>query len=224
MIANTDQEKARLLGLVTNVLELVRDGHRKTEDVSGVLQVVNDHSDFAARLLGKGPLPDGASVVADQPAATTNPESQPPVLPVYPANGEIFELTLNVDDPSVDPIEMVCRDGYENTENWRHTGTKLTGVITRRFKLVAIGYCQSFKEVEKRLKKQGCIPEGQWREALKDKYRQDGKGPVGVADASWTDPDGSARFPGVGGGGASSFRWSGNDFSDVWRWLVGVSE
>lgn len=144
--------------------------------------------------------------------------------PVYPANGEIFGLTLNADDPANDPLEMVRRDGYEKPESWRHAGTKLTGAITRRFKLVAIGYCPSFEEIKKRLKEQGRIPEGQWREPLKAKYREDGKGPVGIADASWTYPPSDAYFPYVLGDGSSGFRWIGFGFRDACRWLVEVSE
>ena len=51
MVATTNQ-KARLLDLVTGILELVRDGKRNAGDVSNVLQVIKDERDFAKRLLG----------------------------------------------------------------------------------------------------------------------------------------------------------------------------
>lgn len=50
MVAKTDQ-KARLLDLVTGVLELTRDGKRDVGEVADVLQVVKDDPKFARRLL-----------------------------------------------------------------------------------------------------------------------------------------------------------------------------
>lgn len=54
MVATTDQ-KARLLDLVTGVLELTRDGKRDAGEVANVLQIVKDDPKFAHRLLS----PDG---------------------------------------------------------------------------------------------------------------------------------------------------------------------
>lgn len=51
-IATTDQ-KARLLDLMTGVLEMVRDGNRNIDQVSAMLQVIKDDPEFAMRLLAK---------------------------------------------------------------------------------------------------------------------------------------------------------------------------
>ena len=51
MVATTEQ-KARLLDLVTNVLELTRDGKRDATEVASVLQIIKDDRGFAERLLG----------------------------------------------------------------------------------------------------------------------------------------------------------------------------
>ena len=59
MVATTDQ-KARLLDLVTGVLELTRDGKRDAEGIGAVLQVIKDDPKFAARLLS----PNGKSAVS----------------------------------------------------------------------------------------------------------------------------------------------------------------
>lgn len=50
MVAKTDQ-KARLLDLMTSVLELARDGKRKSDEVCDVLQVIKDRKDFVEKLL-----------------------------------------------------------------------------------------------------------------------------------------------------------------------------
>lgn len=130
------------------------------------------------------------------------------IVRLYPADGEVFALTLDGDAPENQPLEMVRRDGYGNP--------------ARRFKLVSIGYCQNWEEVLRRLAGHGRIPEGLCRNAFKNAFKSDGKGPVGVANPSWVNPDGSACFPCVNSDGESSFRWTVSDFSDRWRWLVEV--
>lgn len=138
--------------------------------------------------------------------------------PTYPADGEIFELTLDGDLPENQPLEMVWRIGYDKTEEWRFNGARVTGIQTRRFKLVSIGYCASFEEVKRKLKPHGKIPEGQWREPFRARY----KGYIGIADASWASPSGSAVFPSVNTRGYSNFHYADGEFSDSWRWLVEV--
>ena len=143
----------------------------------------------------------------------------------YPTVGEVFELTLNGNDPTIDPVEMVRRDGYNDPERWRFTGARIAGEQARRFKLVEIGYQPNFDAVCSALKQHGEIPGGQWREVFKAAFgKPDGKGPIGFADPSWGDPHGSVGFPCVYAGGASVFRWADHDFHDDWRWLVGVSK
>lgn len=140
----------------------------------------------------------------------------------YPAEGEIFELTL--DAAECDPLTMVREDGY-NPTGWKYTGEGLTGVCTGKFKLVSVGYCRNLKEVWQKLTAHGVPAQGQWREAFKKAYpTPDAKGPVGFADPSWVLPDGNRSFPYVWSDGGSDFYWAGDDFDDYWRWVVAFSE
>lgn len=145
-----------------------------------------------------------------------------PVVPAYPQVGEVFELTFDGDAPENQPLEIVRYFGY-NPEGWKHKGLRVGGKQTCRFKLVQVGYCRNLDEVKERLKKYGKIPGGQWLKAFKMAYPQpDGNGPIGVADSSWVNPDGLARFPVVGSGGDLRFGWAGVARGDRWRWLVAV--
>ena len=139
----------------------------------------------------------------------------------YP-DGEVFEMTLNGDAPENQPLEMVRRDGY--TGDWKHSGPKVKGIETRRFKWVAVGYQPNLEAVRVVLASHGKIPEGQWREAVKQMFEPDGEYPRGVADPSWRGPSSDADFPCVGRGGVSDFGWAGSGRSGDWRWLVGVSK
>lgn len=143
----------------------------------------------------------------------------------YPADGEVFELTLDGDASENDPIEMVRRDGYGNPKLWKYTGKRVIGKQTRFFKLVRVDHCRNLDEVRERLAKCGEVLQGQWREAFKVAYPEpDGRGPVGIADPSWVNPNGLAYFPCVDTGGSSYFYWADYDFHEHWRWLVGVSK
>ena len=140
----------------------------------------------------------------------------------WPAVGEIFELVLDGNASENQPLAMVQRDGH-NPQGWRHQGPVVGGRRTKRFKLVEIGYCRNFDEVRCKLTAHGEIPEGQWREAFKARYpKADGKGTIGIADASWVDPVADANFPCVYTRGGSDFDWAGGVFVDSWRWLVEV--
>lgn len=165
--------------------------------------------------LVSGPIVQG-------PAATSLPAKirTQPIAPGFPAIGEEFELTLNGDDPANDPIEMVRRDGYSEPHKWQYEGTRVVGKQTRRLKLVAVGYCRNLDEVRQKLAVHGEIPEGQWREAYKVKYRGGCGRPVGIAAASWVSPRGRASFPCVDERGISDFSWTGHDFNVSWLWLV----
>ena len=163
------------------------------------------------RVLRAALMPDEQVEASDQPSSRN-----------WPVVGEVFELTLDFDAPENDPVQMVRADGYSNSEKWKHAGTKPAGVQTRRFKLVEIGYQPSFDEVKAALAKHGPTPEGQWRNALKEKFPSPPGRPVGIADASWVAPDGNAYFPCVSGDGSSVFYWAARDFGEVWLWLVEV--
>ncbi|MFY9493498.1 MAG: hypothetical protein WAP55_03425 [Minisyncoccia bacterium] len=146
--------------------------------------------------------------------------------PQYPADGDEFELTFNFSAPEADPIEMVRNDGYSYSEPemLQFTGQKLSGVQTRRFKLVRVGYYRNLDEVREKLAQYGPVPEGQWREAFKAAFpRYDGNDPVGFADPSWVFPRGYVRFPDVFSCGVSDFYWAGDVIGEFWRWLVPAS-
>lgn len=147
-----------------------------------------------------------------------------PLIPFYPADNEIFELTLDGDAVENDPIEMVRRDGHREPKKWKHIGRRVTGTETRRFKLVWVGYCQNFTELKRKLTTHGRIPEGQWREALRAAYALKGTYLVGMADASWMNSAGDARFPCVLMDGYSTFYRIVYDFSVDWHWLVEIKK
>jgi len=135
----------------------------------------------------------------------------------YPKIGEVFELTLDGNDPNVQPLAMVKNYGY-NPEGWKHDGKTVEGQQTQKFKLVQKG--GSWDEIGKEV---GNDLEGQWLEAFRKAYPEsNGKHPVGVHDASWVVPYGSAYFPYVGRDGGPGFLWSGHVFSVSWLWLVPV--
>lgn len=138
------------------------------------------------------------------------------------ADGEVFEMTLDGDAPKNQPWEMVRRDGYSG--EWKHNGPRVKGRQTRRFKWISIGYQPNLEAVRTALAPHGKIPEGQWREAVKQMFEPDGKHPRGIADPSWEDPDGRARFPYVECDGRSDFRWADGGQGESWRWLVGVGK
>lgn len=144
-------------------------------------------------------------------------------LPHVP-DGEVFELTLDGDAPENQPLQMVRSDGYGKVEKWWHNGHIVQGTQTRRFKWVAVGHCRNFDAVEKALAPHGKIPEGQWREAVKEKFQPDGVYPRGIARASWLNSRSSALFPYVDADGDSRFLQIDGAFLDYWRWLVEVSE
>lgn len=146
-------------------------------------------------------------------------DAQPLVVPTYPANGEVFELSIT---KPIDGHQMVCDDGLSNWWKWKFNG-KIATSRTGKFKLVLIDYQPNFQAVKRELAKYGTIPQGQWRSVFKKKYPQpDGKGPIGIVDASWVNPDGCVCFPYIYTDGGERFRWTDGDFDDRWRWLVEV--
>ena len=141
-----------------------------------------------------------------------------------PADGVEFELTLDFGAPENDPIAMVRADGYSEPENWKYTGKKLSGIQTRSFKLVRVGYCRNLDEVREKLAQYGPVPGGQWRGAFKAAFpKPDGNGPIGFADPSWVHPNGRVFFPFISSGGGSNFRWADFELDKSWRWLVPAS-
>ena len=140
-----------------------------------------------------------------------------PKLPHY-ADGVVFEMTLDGDASENHPLEMVRKDGY--TGAWKHNGSKVKGRQTRRFKWVAVGYQSNLEALCAALAPHGKIPEGQWREAVKQMFEPDREHPRGIADPSWEYPDGRVLFPYVDRDGLSDFHWASRDRDGRWRWLV----
>lgn len=158
----------------------------------------------------------------EMPVAERSAALRSVLISPWPKPGEVFQLTINGDASECDPIQMVCSDGYNESETWKHNGFKVEGQQTRRFKLVEVGYQPTFDAVQAELKKHGKIPRGQWREALKKNFPDAPGRPVGISDASWVLPCGDPNFPFVNGDGGSNFDWAGGDFSEAWLWLVEV--
>lgn len=152
--------------------------------------------------------------------------------PFYPVNGEVFELTIDGNASENQPLEIARReDRHFGSKKWQHVGKKwqhvgklVTGTQTRRFKLISIVSCREFADITRELARHGTIPEGQWCEALQATYQHDKEGPLGVADPSWVNPGGGTCFPSIISNGDSCLYWTGDTFSNSWRWLVGVSE
>lgn len=159
-------------------------------------------------------------------------------LTLYPADGEVFELTLDGDNYANSPLEMVRRDGfgYLVESDWRHSGPTISGRQTCHGKLVSIGFCENFSEVRPRLVVHGTLPEGQWREAFKAKFHNPGReGHIGFADPSWfcsygftdkfgTDWSACRRFPFVYPDGHSNFHSIYSSCSERWRWFVLITK
>ena len=151
--------------------------------------------------------------------ARSQPEAEEQsAVPVYPAVGEIFELTLDGDAPENQPLQIVRDCGY--TGKWRHNGRTVKGKQTRRFKFAQAGYQPNLDGVKSALPTSGSV-EGQWIKAFKAAYPQpDGNGPVGIADASWVNPRDDANFPFVSTDGSLNFCWADDVQDAFWRWLV----
>lgn len=154
-------------------------------------------------------------------ALLTNPEFDPNTLlesMTYPANGE---FNLSIPEPFTG-LEMVSKNGF--TGSWRFIGQEITAPQAKRFKLVTIGRQPNFEAVKTKLAEHGAIPQGQWCRALKRVYPKHCGEQIGVADASWLDPDNDTHFPFIDSDGVECFgRASPNSFfSANWWWLVEV--
>ena len=150
-------------------------------------------------------------VLAPPSDSTPTPKKEVVIvkIPHYP-DGVEFDMTLDGDAPENQPLEMVRRDGYSG--RWKHKGSTVKGMQTQRFKWAAVGYQYNLDAVRTALTPHGEIPEGQWREAVKQMFEPDGEHLRGIADSSWVDPNGGADFPYVNSVGDSNFVWANNDF------------
>lgn len=135
----------------------------------------------------------------------------------YPPDGVEFELAIN---QSFTGLEMVHRFGY-NPEGWEFNGEEIVVPQRKFFKLVPIGFRGDFSAFEAENRKQGVIPDGQWCDAFKEQFPEcDGKGPVGVAKASWTYRGNGPSFPCVWIHGRKDFFLARSDFRLDWRCLI----
>lgn len=149
---------------------------------------------------------------------------------IIPANGEVFELTLQ---SPIDGLEFVRLFSGDSADGWCYYGQPMADPFTRRFKLEGAGYCNNLKDVRAKLTLLGGVPQGQWMYAFHEAYsRNDYQGPIGVADPSWRSFPRPAvgshlYFPALAAlGGASSlspyFFWASSNRETRWRWLVEV--
>lgn len=141
-----------------------------------------------------------------------------------PKVGEVFELTLNGDDPDNQPSAMVAAC-QEDPSVWTHKGPTVTRTVTKRFKLVKVGSCNTFKELKERLQAHGTIPESQWLKVFTTRFtRHDHDDGVAVADDSFVlSPGGGRSFFYIGDEGFPVLTPRGGPMSGMWRWLVQVS-
>lgn len=142
----------------------------------------------------------------------------------YPATGELFELVFYGDHVANQPLELVRQTG-NTPSGWAYTGPSIVGRAVRYHKLVELKSILTFNEVRAELDKHGDIHEGQWVSGFKAAFpKPDGKGPIGIADASWVAPDGHFNFLYIGRGGDLRFHRTSGTFGPGWRWIVGITE
>lgn len=138
----------------------------------------------------------------------------------YPRVGEPFELGLDGDYGKNQPLEMVRTAGY-NPAGWARNGTLVVGRKIRAHKLVFFYENPGFDELLRELAMVGEVPSGQWIVAFKTAFpKTDGRGPIGIADATWIAPDGHLQFPCIGRGGDLRFHQALGTFGPRWRWIV----
>jgi hypothetical protein len=147
-------------------------------------------------------------------------QGEKPVMPNYPIDDEVFTLALT---KPITGLEMVRADGYKEWQQWKFVGQEIAAPQVKRFKLVTIGRCSDFEMVKTRLAARGKIPQGQWRDALKQAFPGAvSHGPIGVADASWVEPSPTMQFPSILDDGEAGFSHVIEMFDGTWRWLVEV--
>ncbi|MDP3727412.1 MAG: hypothetical protein Q8R35_02095 [bacterium] len=149
-----------------------------------------------------------------------------PRFPVVPADGEVFELTLDGD--VTNPLHMVGQDGYANWREWGFEGPRLIGRQTCYFRLVSVD-SDDLVEIERVVERAGHkLALGQWREAFRLQYPFPSYscGPIGFAGSRWMMS--GLSFPCLLNSGkmiwVSTFVLTAKRDFDRWRWLVQVSK
>lgn len=143
------------------------------------------------------------------------------VRPLFPAVGQIFELTASSE---VTPLGLVADFGRTPSE-WRTSAVSIPSGTTRRFKLLAVGYQPGLAAVARACKAQGGKEtNGCLMKVFDETFGSNGRNPVGVPDASWVSPGDLADFPVVYWDGRRHFDWANDSRDRNWLWLVEVED
>lgn len=151
-------------------------------------------------------------------------------MPERGAVPALIESTFNLSLKSgINGLEFVRLFAGYHPEGWSYSGKAMTGLLTRRFKLMGAGKWDELDEVRNELIKEGYIPQGQWLLAFRKAYPEnEGHGPVGIADPSWAGPGGHVLFPVLHPKYKTwrpDFDWAGYHHFHRranWRWLVEI--
>lgn len=150
-------------------------------------------------------------------------------MSLYPAVGEVFELTLDGDALETEPMEMVLRDRNFQPDKWKYRGERVFGNQTRQFRLIRLpSSSRNLMDVRFKLRPYGKTPKGQWREALRVAYSvpshdDESNEVISIADDSWVNHHGLPCFPWIRKDGSSGFMWSGLFLDDSLLWLVDIT-
>ena len=146
-----------------------------------------------------------------------------PKATMVPANEVPFELTLKA---PIEGLELLKMFG-NNSVGWKYKGQTMVAPFTRKFMLVSIGKCRHLSTVICRLTAWPNATQGQWLEAFRRAYPlNDGQGPIGVADPSWTvyrngyDADCFPRLLPIPRFWDPAFTDLNLQKDEEWRWLI----
>lgn len=141
-----------------------------------------------------------------------------------PNVGEEFQMTLDGDDPTNDPIAIIRSDGYY--DRWSYIGQKITGIATSCFKLISSEKVW-VDDILKDIKRQGKIPCGQWRQAFTKQFPEwrNAYKNIGFPDCSWKNNENGAKlFPYLGKHGDSGLGRLVSSADSDWLWLVEITK
>ena len=104
---------------------------------------------------------------------------------------------------------------------WKFEGTRLSGILTRKFTLVQVGEQPNLQAVKDAI---GRNVEGQWLKALQSRFStSDGMGPIAIADDSWVSPSSRRFLPCLDddvGPWLPIFVFASSVRHEWWRWVV----
>lgn len=138
------------------------------------------------------------------------------VRPQFPAVGQIFELKAPRTMSGMGAIpEFGCHPA-----GWGFDGNDVLLGAIRRFMLMTDGYSDNLDGIVTVCSARAAIPEGQWLRMFYDIFGHDGGGPIGVADASWTNAYGGRMHPAINSSVDCTFEWAERKKEKYWRWLI----